>query len=87
MKDSRPAGVEPVYSPSGYQWRKNYYFSSKDASTNYFMDRLSKGRSIYEYEVKANNLGTFNSGITTIESMYDPGVNARSTNTILTIVP
>ncbi|MGE8378647.1 MAG: alpha-2-macroglobulin family protein, partial [Sphingobacterium sp.] len=87
LKDSRPAGVEPVFSPSGYQWRKNYYFSSKDASTNYFMDRLSKGRSIYEYEVKANNLGIFNSGITTIESMYDPGVNARSTNTILTIVP
>lgn len=87
LKDSRPAGVEPLYSPSGYQWRKNYYFSSKDASTNYFMDRLPKGRSMYEYEVKANNLGIFNSGITTIESMYDPGVNARSTNTVLTIVP
>jgi uncharacterized protein YfaS (alpha-2-macroglobulin family) len=87
LKDSRPAGVEPVYSPSGYQWRKGYYYSSKDASTNYFMDRLSKGKSIYEYEVKANNLGIFNSGITTIGCMYDPAINARSANAILTIIP
>ncbi len=87
LKDSRPAGVEPVYSPSGYQWRKGYYFSSKDASTNYFMDRLPKGRSIYEYEVKANNPGTFNSGITTVGCMYDPAINARSANAILTIIP
>lgn len=87
LKDSRPAGVEPVYSPSGYQWRKGYYFSLKDASTNYFMDRLSKGKSSYEYEVKANNVGIFNSGITTVACMYDPAVNARSSNVILTIVP
>jgi len=87
LKDSRPAGVEPVYSPSGYQWRKGYYFSLKDASTNYFMDRLSKGKSTYEYEVKANNPGTFNSGITTVGCMYDPAINAHSANTILTIIP
>lgn len=87
LKDSRPAGVEPVYSPSGYQWRKGYYFSLKDASTNYFMDLLLKGKSIYEYEVKANNPGIFNSGITTIGCMYDPAINARSANAILTIIP
>lgn len=87
LKDSRPAGVEPLYSPSGYQWRKGYYFSSKDASTNYFMDRLTKGKFVYEYEVKANNQGIFNSGITTIECMYDPAVQARTTNALLTITP
>ncbi|WP_313191141.1 alpha-2-macroglobulin family protein [Sphingobacterium sp.] len=86
LKDSRPAGVEPVFVPSGYSWRNNYYFTLKDASTNYFFNALQKGKRTFEYEVKANNLGEFNSGITSIESMYDPTVNARSDNKVITIV-
>jgi len=80
LKDSRPSGVEPVYQASGYQWRRGYYFTLKDASTNYFFDYLAKGKHTFSYEIKANNVGTFNSGITTIDCMYDPAVNARSEN-------
>src|SRR5690606_5240362 len=40
LKDARPSAVEPVYRPSGYQWWQGYYFSLKDASTNYFFDYL-----------------------------------------------
>ncbi len=86
LKDSRPAGVEPVYVPSGYNWRNNFYFTLKDASTNYFFNSLPKGKRTFEYEVKANNIGLFNSGITGIESMYDPTVNARSANKVIRIV-
>ncbi|MBA8988485.1 alpha-2-macroglobulin family protein, partial [Sphingobacterium cellulitidis] len=86
LKDSRPAGVEPVYVPSGYNWRNNFYFTLKDASTNYFFNSLPKGKRTFEYEVKANNIGVFNSGITGIESMYDPTVNARSANKVIKIV-
>ena len=86
LKDSRPAGVEPVFVPSGYSWRNNYYFTLKDASTNYFFNSLQKGKRTFEYEVKANNVGEFNSGITSIESMYDPTVNARSDNKVIRIV-
>ncbi len=86
LKDSRPAGVEPEFVPSGYNWRNNYYFTLKDASTNYFFNSLLKGKRTYEYIVKANNLGVFNSGVTSIESMYDPTVNARSDNKVITIV-
>ncbi|WP_392469665.1 MG2 domain-containing protein [Sphingobacterium cellulitidis] len=86
LKDSRPAGVEPVYVPSGYNWRNNFYFTLKDASTNYFFNSLPKGKRTFEYEVKANNIGVFNSGITGIESMYDPTVNARSDNKVIRIV-
>lgn len=86
LKDSRPAGAEPIYQPSGYKWWQGYYFSMKDASTNYFFDRLSKGKHVYEYEVKANNVGVFQSGISTIGSMYDPSVNARAANTQLEII-
>ena len=86
LKDSRPAGVEPEFVPSGYSWRNNYYFTLKDASTNYFFNNLAKGKRSVEYFVKANNLGIFNSGITSIESMYDPTVNARSHNKVIKIV-
>ena len=87
MKDSRPAGVEPFYQPSGYRWWHGYYLNMKDASTNYFFDHLGKGKREFEYEIKANNIGIFNSGISSIECMYDPTVNARSVNIQLVIVP
>ena len=81
LKDNRAAGFEPEYRPSGYQFRYGgYYFTNKDASTNYFIDYLPKGTHIFEYEVKTNNIGIFNSGISQIECMYDPAVNARSGN-------
>lgn len=85
LKDARPSAVEPVYRPSGYQWWQGYYFSLKDASINYFFDYLPKGKREFEYEVKANNTGVFHSGITTVECMYDPAVNARSGNIVVTI--
>ncbi|SKB92950.1 TonB-dependent outer membrane receptor, SusC/RagA subfamily, signature region [Sphingobacterium nematocida] len=87
MKDSRPSGVEPIYQPSGYRWWQGYYFSMKDASTNYFFDNLRKGKQEFEYEIKANNVGVFNSGVSSIECMYDPTVNARSENIRLVIIP
>jgi TonB-dependent SusC/RagA subfamily outer membrane receptor len=87
IKDARPSGVEPIYQPSGYKWWQGYYFTSKDASTNYFYDNLKKGLTELEYEVKTNNVGVFNSGITTVECMYEPAVNARSENKVLTIIP
>lgn len=81
LRDGRAAGFEPIYQPSGYQYWKGYYFTIKDASTNYFFNYLPKGRHIYEYEVKTNNSGVFSSGIAQIECMYEPTVNARSTHT------
>jgi TonB-dependent SusC/RagA subfamily outer membrane receptor len=86
IKDARPSGVEPIYQPSGYKWWQGYYFTIKDASTNYFYDNLKKGLTELEYEIKANNVGVFNSGITTVECMYEPSVSARSENKVLTIV-
>ncbi len=85
LKDSRPSGVEPEFVSSGQSWWRGYYFTQKDASTNYFFDYLNKGKFEYEYIVKTNNIGEFNSGITTISCMYDPTVNARSENIKLTI--
>ncbi|MBC8755744.1 carboxypeptidase-like regulatory domain-containing protein [Kordia sp. YSTF-M3] len=74
LKDMRAAGLEPVNVLSRYKWQDGigYYESTRDASTNFFFDRIPKGIFILEYEVRVNNSGEFSNGITTIESMYAP---------------
>lgn len=38
-----------------------------------------------EYDVRINNVGTFNDGIATLQSMYAPEFSAHSTNTIVKV--
>jgi hypothetical protein len=46
LKDMRAAGFEPLDVLSGYQWKNNlgYYQSTKDASTNFYIQYLPKGK-------------------------------------------
>jgi hypothetical protein len=45
IKDMRAAGFEPTDVLSGYQWKNNlgYYQSTKDASTNFYIQYMPKG--------------------------------------------
>jgi len=74
IKDMRAATFEPVDVLSGYKYQNNlrYYESTRDAATNFFIDYLSKGSYVIDYEVRLNNEGSFTSGISTIQSMYAP---------------
>lgn len=74
IKDVRPATFEPVDVLSGYHYKNGlgYYQSTKDAVTHFFVDALNKGKYVLEYEVRLNNIGTFTSGISAIQSMYAP---------------
>lgn len=74
LKDLRAAAFEPVDQTSGYRWRDGagYYYTIKDASTQYFFDFLPKGTYVFEYEVWVNNTGTFTSGITSVQCLYAP---------------
>ncbi len=74
IKDMRAATFEPVDVLSGYKYQNNlrYYQSTRDAATNFFIDYLSKGSYVIDYEVRLNNEGSFTSGISTIQSMYAP---------------
>lgn len=85
MKDQRAAGLEPVDVISAYKWQDGlgYYQSTKDASTNFFFEDLSKGVFVFEYDLLVNNAGTFLNGITTIESMYAPEFKSHSEGIIL----
>ncbi|GAA0188940.1 hypothetical protein GCM10009122_48330 [Fulvivirga kasyanovii] len=80
MKDQRASGLEPVSTLSEYKWQDGlgYYESTKDASTNFFFDKLPKGVYVFEYDLRVNNAGTFTNGITTIQNMYAPEFKSHS---------
>ena len=80
MKDMRASGLEPINVLSNYKWQDGlgYYESTKDASTNFFMERLPKGVYVFEYDLRVNNAGNFSNGITTIQSMYAPEFSSHS---------
>ena len=80
MKDMRASGFEPVNVLSKYKYQDGlgYYESTKDASTNFFFDRLPKGVYVFEYDLRVNNSGDFSNGITTIQSMYAPEFSSHS---------
>jgi TonB-dependent SusC/RagA subfamily outer membrane receptor len=86
LKDMRAAGLEPVTTLSEYKLQDGvgYYESARDASTNFFFDRIPKGVFILEYEVRVNNIGNFSNGITTIESMYAPELRSHTKGIRLT---
>ncbi len=80
LKDMRAAGFEPVNVISQYKWQDGlgYYESTKDAATNFFMDYLSKGTYVFEYDLKVFHKGDFSNGITTMQCMYAPEFSSHS---------
>ena len=80
IKDMRAAGFEPLDVLSGYQWKNNlgYYQSTKDASTNFYIQYMPKGKYVFEYDVIANASGKFSNGITTLQNYYAPQMNAHT---------
>jgi uncharacterized protein YfaS (alpha-2-macroglobulin family) len=80
MKDMRASCLEPEDVISGYRWQDGlgYYQSTKDASTNFFMDYLSKGTYVFEYGLRVTHEGDFSNGITSIQCMYAPEFTSHS---------
>lgn len=80
LKDMRAAGFEPLNVISGYEWKNNlgYYQSTKDASTNFYIQNMPKGKYVFEYDYICNAAGTFSNGITTLQNYYASQMNAHS---------
>ncbi len=80
LKDMRGACMEPVNTLSGYKWKGGlgYYESTKDASTNFFFDRIAKGTYVFEYDLFVTHSGTFSNGITSMQCMYAPEFTSHS---------
>ncbi len=87
MKDQRAAGLEPVNVLSSYKWQDGlgYYESTRDASTDFFIDFLPKGTYVFEYSLRAFQSGSFSGGLTTIQNMYAPEFSANSKGGLLQI--
>ena len=80
LKDMRAAGFEPlnVLSTHKYQDGLYYYENTRDAATNFFIDRLPKGTYVFEYPLRVTYQGEFSNGITTIQCMYAPEFSSHS---------
>jgi hypothetical protein len=80
LKDMRASGTEPINVLSSYKWQDGlgYYEATKDASTNFFIDRLEKGSYVFEYPLYVTDTGTFSVGIANIQCMYAPEFTSHS---------
>ena len=76
--DKRAACLEPVCQLSGYQWGMECYVSPKDNTTNFYFDRLSKGKHFVEMEYYVDRKGDYQSGSCTAECTYSPEFGGRT---------
>lgn len=83
LQDKRAACLEPLNQLSGYAW--GYYCAPKDEVTNYYFDKLSKGKHIIETEYYINRAGNYQTGICTIQCAYSPEYNGRAAAKTLNI--
>ena len=75
--DKRAACLEPVSQKSGYKWGhgsyyEGYYITPRDCTTNYYFDRLSKGKHVVETEYYIDRPGQYHTGTCTASCAYAP---------------
>lgn len=80
LKDQRGSGTEPVnvLSQHKYQDGLGYYESTKDTASHYFIHYLPKGVYVFEYSVRVQLKGRYQTGIASIQSIYAPEFNSHS---------
>lgn len=78
IADKRAACLEPVNQLSGYQWGIGCYVSPRDHATNFYFDRLSKGKHIVEMEYYVDRKGDYQSGTCIAECTYSPEFGGRT---------
>lgn len=78
ITDKRAACLEPVNQLSGYQRGIGCYVSPRDHATNFYFDRLSKGKHIVEMEYYVDRKGDYQSGTCIAECTYSPEFGGRT---------
>lgn len=72
IEDKRAACLEPVNQLSGYQWGMGCYVSPRDNTTNFYFDRLSKGKHVVEMEYYVDRNGEYQAGSCSARCAYSP---------------
>ena len=87
LKDQRGACFEPIGSVSGYNWSNGigYYVDIKDASTNFFFDHLGKGVYVLEHSYRISRVGTYETGLATMQCAYAPEYASHSASMTIII--
>lgn len=87
LKDQRGSGTEPVNVLSHYRYQDGlaYYESTRDTATHFFIDYLPKGTYVFEYSVRVQLKGRYESGLAEIQCMYAPEFNSHSSSATLDV--
>lgn len=80
LKDHRGSGTEPVNVLSSYKFQDGlgYYESTKDTASHFFISYLPKGVYVFEYAVRVQLKGQYQTGFANVECMYAPEFNSHS---------
>lgn len=80
LKDYRGSGTEPVNVLSRYRYQDGlgYYESTRDTASHFFIDYLPKGTYVFEYSVRVQLKGQYQTGFASIQCMYAPEFNSHS---------
>ena len=70
IQDRRAACMEPVRQLSGYDWHLGCYVTPRDNVTNYYFDRLAKGKHVIETEYYIDRAGKYETGTCTVQCAY-----------------
>lgn len=87
MKDQRGAGMEPTNVISRYKYQDGlaYYEATKDTATHFYIDYLPKGTYVFEYELRVQHAGIYQTGMAEIQCMYAPEFNSHSESFVLQV--
>jgi hypothetical protein len=87
LKDYRGSGTEPVNVLSTYKYQDGlgYYESTRDAASHFFIDYLPRGTYVFEYSVRVQLAGTYQTGFASIQCMYAPEFNSHSESLVLEV--
>jgi len=87
LKDYRGSGTEPVNVLSQYKVQDGlyYYESTRDTASHFFIDYLPKGTYVFEYAVRVQHKGRYQTGMASIQCMYAPEFNSHSESPVLEV--
>lgn len=87
LQDHRPSGTEPVNVLSRYRFQDGlaYYESTRDTASHFFIDYLPKGTYVFEYPLRVQHRGMYETGIASVQCMYAPEFNSHSESVRLTV--
>ena len=89
LSDMRAATFEPVSTRAGYSynWRDDigYYSAPGNTRNVFYIDRLSKGSYVIEYEVNVQKPGRFTVGNAVMQCLYAPAFRATTTSLTITV--